>query len=68
VKEDKEIDSHIRHLNCTHRKALEEGMDETLKELQHLVEKAKSLGCKVQETFETNDVSTSGVQSRERSG
>jgi glutamate racemase len=59
VKEDKEIDSHIRHLNCTHRKALEECMDEILKELQYFVEKAKSLGCKVQETLETNDVNTS---------
>jgi hypothetical protein len=54
----KEDDSRIKHLNSTHRKALEDGMVETLNELQQYVDEAKFFGCEVKETLEVEDMNT----------
>jgi hypothetical protein len=59
VKEDMEIDWHIKHLNSTQRKALDDGMLYTLKELQQYIEEARSLGCKAKETLEIKDTNES---------
>ena len=46
---EKEIDSHIRHLNSTERHALEDGIAKTAEEIDQILDEAKSLGCEVKD-------------------
>jgi hypothetical protein len=47
--EKEEVDSHTRRLNSTEREALEDGIIQTDKQLEKLMDEAESLGCEVPE-------------------